>query len=385
MENSNRSRVWFCTAYAHIEELHAQAQHVLRNLNGFIVAYHDKDVKEDGTPKEPHYHIMISNPNAISFNTVHDKIFKAVMDKHTGDNNNFKVDEMRGSWGQASAYMLHNDVKSIREGKHQYTMESVTEYTGKLNETPQKNEAQADCEPAMALMKCIAHGYSFTECVIQFGAFAIFNYKKIAEGLMADCPRMDEVINRPKHTYYELLNILEDERVSRETSDWVDDFRPREENSNAILEAHLYLEEKHARMGQDLEEAADRMMNPKDEESSYNLDRGRKGDIQNWKPVKEMSGKEFSKAAIHAVQASNYTEWDEDEVQTCPDDVFQNESDELEEKAEEEIQIITAMLNDRGVILSAEIIKATVTQMYSSENYDSAACLEALLQIGGQQ
>lgn len=376
MENSNRSRVWFCTAYAHIDELYAEAQHVLRNLNGFITAYHDKDVKEDGSPKEPHYHIMISNPNAISYNTVQ-KIFQNVMKNHPGDNDNFKVDEMKGSWGQASAYMLHNDSKSIKAGKHQYTMESVTEYTGKLNETPQKNAADADCEPAKALMKCIAYGYSFTECVIQFGAFAIYNYKRIAEGLLTDCPKMDEVINRPKHTQEELYQLLEDESVSRETSDWVDDFRARGENSNALLEAHLYLEEKNARMGQDLEEASDRMANPKAEESSYRLGK-------NHADVRKKAEKSFSKAAIHAVQASNYTEYDEDEIQTCPDDIHQNESDDLKEDCREELEMLSETLSEYSITMT-EAMEDTAVQMIHAENYDTASCLEVLKLIGSQQ
>lgn len=381
MENTNnnvRSRVWFCTAYGHIEELFAEALHVLPNLVAFISAKHDKDVNEDGSPKETHYHIMIANRNAVVKSTI-EKIFKTTMKDFTEDTN-FIVLDMKGSWGQASAYMLHDDVKSREAGKHQYGMESVTEHLGHLFETPENNAAQADIEPAMALMYCIANGYSFPECIIQFGAFAIFNYKKIAEGLVSACPAMDEIINRPKHTKEELMEILNCDSVQKEVADTVEDFQPREMNVAAHLEAHAYLERKKVEQAQTIEAAAERMKSENIKEPCSFYNKTGAADKVDKKAVTL-----YGEAAVHNVKAFDYEHWDDEENQTCPDDEYHNESDWEEEEAQEEIEVISAMLSDKEISLPEALVKSVVVQMKKKKNYDSVACLSVLSAIGGNQ
>lgn len=373
MENTNnvRSRVWFCTAYGHIDELYAEALHVLPNLSAFISSKHDQDVKEDGSPKETHYHIMIANRNAVVKSTI-EKIFKSTMKNFTEDTN-FLVLDMKGSWGQASAYMLHDDVKSREEGKHQYTMESVTEHLGHLFETPENNAAQPDIEPAMALMYCIANGYSFPECIIQFGSFAVFNYKKIAEGLVSACPAMDEIINRPKHTKAELMEILNCDSVQKEVADTVEDFQPREMNEAAYIEAHAY------KMEQKKKEAEDLYLSLQSLKKEYGDNSSEARKILDKKNDRLMA-----ETAMEHTKAMEYASSEDEENQTCPDDEYHNESDWEEAEAQEEIEVISAMLSDREISLPEALVKSVVVQMKKKKNYDSVTCLSVLSAIGEQ-
>ena len=42
----------------------------LRGIPVCISPYHDKDINPDGTPKKPHYHIILCFPNTTTYNNV---------------------------------------------------------------------------------------------------------------------------------------------------------------------------------------------------------------------------------------------------------------------------------------------------------------------------
>lgn len=68
-KNGVRARSYAMILYA--ESMHADWEETLKKekINGFAI-YHDRDVKDDGEPKKPHYHILIRYKNQTAKATV---------------------------------------------------------------------------------------------------------------------------------------------------------------------------------------------------------------------------------------------------------------------------------------------------------------------------
>lgn len=62
MQSAARCRLWSIVAYPTEADLLRLG--IDNRIQSYAYIRHDKDVLEDGTPKEPHYHLLLSFPNA---------------------------------------------------------------------------------------------------------------------------------------------------------------------------------------------------------------------------------------------------------------------------------------------------------------------------------
>lgn len=83
---------------------------------------HDKDTKEDGTPKERHEHIIIKYKERIKGSTVYN-LFKGEKDEK-GKEINSEIQVCNSKSGSYK-YLTHNTEKAKREGKYLYDEEDI--------------------------------------------------------------------------------------------------------------------------------------------------------------------------------------------------------------------------------------------------------------------
>lgn len=96
------------------------------NVSGFAFIVHDKDVNDDGTPKEPHIHLMIAFKEPEQTTNI--------LAKFKGCISTEQLQKIKG-WKAAIAYLTHRTKDSSH--KHQYDISEVTSFNvevGKITE-----------------------------------------------------------------------------------------------------------------------------------------------------------------------------------------------------------------------------------------------------------
>lgn len=88
----------------------------LRGIPVCISPYHDKDVNPDGTPKKPHYHIILCFPNTTTYNNV-----KSITDS-LNQPIPISLDAVNGYY----RYLTHKD----NPEKYQYSPEDIETLNG---------------------------------------------------------------------------------------------------------------------------------------------------------------------------------------------------------------------------------------------------------------
>lgn len=122
---------------------------------------HDKDIKEDGTPKPAHYHIMIKFKGPLQLSTIC-KMFKNKVPEQYFNN-------IKGSWGDALAYLTHLNAPN----KYQYTAENVvSNFQWKKEVKKRKTEKNKTNEDIQSILTDIVEG-----------KIRRFNYTKYIDGL----------------------------------------------------------------------------------------------------------------------------------------------------------------------------------------------------------
>lgn len=99
-------------------ELYAPPVHwgkLLSSATNYAYILHDKDVKEDGTPKPPHYHVLLHFPNAKTKSAIR-KLTE--LDKLDSDTTMLseKLDNPHGAF----KYLTHDTKKAVDDKKHKY-------------------------------------------------------------------------------------------------------------------------------------------------------------------------------------------------------------------------------------------------------------------------
>jgi hypothetical protein len=108
MKSEQRARTFFLTinqqakCYKHVKEIIFQSEPI---FYAFIL--HDKDIAEDGTLKEAHYHVVLSYKNP--------KTETAVRNLFEGAH-----EEVARSISNTCKYLLHVTPEASDDGKHQY-------------------------------------------------------------------------------------------------------------------------------------------------------------------------------------------------------------------------------------------------------------------------
>lgn len=91
-------------------------QEVLENNAGvekYAYILHDHDTNGDGTPKEPHYHVMVNLKTPRSLSTIVKMFHEEIPAQYFGD--------IKGRWGDALAYLTHANAPE----KYQYKPTAV--------------------------------------------------------------------------------------------------------------------------------------------------------------------------------------------------------------------------------------------------------------------
>ena len=65
-----KTRQFACISYLSEEQIHYCLQKKVQYIRHWAYILHDKDVKDDGSPKEPHYHILLWTYSPCNINTV---------------------------------------------------------------------------------------------------------------------------------------------------------------------------------------------------------------------------------------------------------------------------------------------------------------------------
>ena len=128
-----------------------------RKIKGYAIL-HDKDVQEDGTPKKPHYHILIRYDNPTAESTVQ-KLAKEI---GTANGKVISVADYKGY----AEYLIHKN----NPEKTQYTIEEVESYGGLNYKTLIKDDGDSKRRAEETLKEilryCRQNGiYSYSELV----------------------------------------------------------------------------------------------------------------------------------------------------------------------------------------------------------------------------
>lgn len=82
-------------------------------IRNYAYILHDKDKKEDGTAKPPHYHIMVRFTDAYKLKTIMGIFDNLIPEQY--------FEGIKGRWGDALAYLTHSNAPK----KHQYNPAAV--------------------------------------------------------------------------------------------------------------------------------------------------------------------------------------------------------------------------------------------------------------------
>lgn len=116
MEKNVKKKYWAFVLY--LESAPANWKEILqlRGIPVCISPYHDKDVNPDGTPKKPHYHIILCFPNTTTYNNV-----KSITDS-LNQPIPISLDAVNGYY----RYLTHKD----NPEKYQYSSEDIETLNG---------------------------------------------------------------------------------------------------------------------------------------------------------------------------------------------------------------------------------------------------------------
>lgn len=87
----------------------------INHLTNYAYILHDKDVKKDGTPRAPHWHILIKMDNTYTFNTIA---------KRFGVEPQY-VSKIKTRFANCLMYLTHNTPQAQIDKKYQYDDEEV--------------------------------------------------------------------------------------------------------------------------------------------------------------------------------------------------------------------------------------------------------------------
>lgn len=119
---SGRARKFSCITYLNELQLKVCLLKHPNQIRVHAYAYHDKDVKEDGTLKEPHFHLILITYNAHSVSAIR-RWFWGYVDS-TGKEITTTA-QICSDVFEMYDYLTHSTRKAIEDGKYQYEKDIV--------------------------------------------------------------------------------------------------------------------------------------------------------------------------------------------------------------------------------------------------------------------
>lgn len=144
-------------------------------IRAYAYAYHDKDTNDDGTPKEPHTHLIIVTHCTCTLSAVRRWFDGFVKD---GKPVTTTAQKMTDEY-EMYEYLIHNTRTAIAENKYRYDpkiRQSNNHEYFKANEESNYDNIQLACE---MLLK----GTSVHDCGKKFGRDFILHYRQIKDYL----------------------------------------------------------------------------------------------------------------------------------------------------------------------------------------------------------
>lgn len=169
MEHNESAYAWGLITYGNEEQIKRLCNEQAAN---WAYALHDKDVNEDGKPKEAHWHVMLTFEQAKSFNVVCKMTKSYIPDQNTMAE---PVKDLQG----ALRYLTHKD----DQGKYQYD-EMIVNYSKKAwyekySQTKQEKQAskEEDNEAFLNDLLCPKRDFSVRKMAVKYGRDFIKNCK----------------------------------------------------------------------------------------------------------------------------------------------------------------------------------------------------------------
>lgn len=166
-------RKFSCVTYFSEMQLQECLQRAGDMIRGYAYCHHDKDVNDDGTPKEPHTHLVLWLYNNRSI-----KSLRGWFDRGFRDEKGEKINTMLQPCHDVKAaaeYLYHKNDPD----KYQYPPESVVYSDPELFESP---DTQKEDNILLAVQELIA-GATWESCINKYGRDFIVHMGHIAQAV----------------------------------------------------------------------------------------------------------------------------------------------------------------------------------------------------------
>lgn len=170
---SGRTRKFSCITYLSELQLKLKLLEHSNQIRCYAYAYHDKDTKEDGTLKEPHFHLIIITWNTCTCSSVR-RWFSGYIDAN-GLDITTTAQKCSDPLAQYD-YLTHNTPEAKAMGKYQYDKSIVqtNDKDGYFNASEQSEYDNITLAAEMLLK-----GVSVQDCGKRFGRDFILHYGTI--------------------------------------------------------------------------------------------------------------------------------------------------------------------------------------------------------------
>ena len=170
-----RSRKFSCITYLNETQLNVCLVQHSTQIRAYSYAFHDKDAREDGTLKEPHFHLIIVTYHPCTLSAIR-RWFSGYVDSNgditTTAQNCSDVYSMFD-------FLTHSDKDSKLAGKYQYDKSIIV--SNDLNFF--NANSRSDYDNILLASEMLLEGYSVRELGQRFGRDFILNYSKIKKYL----------------------------------------------------------------------------------------------------------------------------------------------------------------------------------------------------------
>lgn len=116
ISSSSRFRKFSCITYLNETQLQVCLMKHTNQIRVYAYAYHDKDTKEDGSLKEPHYHLLLVTYNTCSLSAVRRWFSGYISNGKEITTTAQKCTDIYSSFD----YLTHNTLEAKAENKYQY-------------------------------------------------------------------------------------------------------------------------------------------------------------------------------------------------------------------------------------------------------------------------
>lgn len=189
---------WGLIMYGNEEEIKKLCTEQCRN---WAYALHDHDLKEDGTPKEPHYHVVATFDQQKSFATIM-RLCKAYSKQNV-------LAQPIGDIGGSLEYLTHETEKAVADGKYQYDRE-IVRYSSKDFYTKYvKGEEVSENEQFVEDLLCAEEQFSVIKLAKRYGRDFIKNVRSYMDFRMMALAEQSGI--NPLHYSYRAYSSQEEE------------------------------------------------------------------------------------------------------------------------------------------------------------------------------